>query len=373
MSPSSSRSDPEPFGFLVAAGPVAGETNATAWLQAVLDAEAALVLAQGDVGEVPVDAAAAIAKACRSEHFDAAAVFAAAAAGGNPVIPLVPLLRDAVGSDAAAYVHRDTTSQDIFDTAAMLVVGRCSDAVVELLGNVRAGIDQLTAGHGNTPMIGRTLGQHALPTTFATVTGSWRDGIGAASKALTRMREELPLQLGGPVGDSASLGDRAGDINAHMAGRLELVAPQRSWHTQRAPISAVVGAWGLAASAVGSIAVDILVLSQSDIGELAERAPGAGGSSSMPHKRNPVAAISARAAALQAPGLVATLLHCAGGQELQRAAGAWHAEWPALQALLRSTGAAVDWLGTSVERLVVDEARMRANVAAYHHHQESRR
>lgn len=362
MNPSSSRSDAEPFGFLVARGSVAAATTATAWLQALLDAEAALVLAQAEVGEVPGDAALAIADACRAETFDAVALFTAAEAGGNPVIPLVPMLREAVGAEDAEYVHRGATSQDIFDTAAMLIVGRCSDSVVGRLADVRLGVEELSARCGTTPMIGRTLGQHAAPTTFASVTGAWRTGVEAASTALAKMRQQLPVQLGGPVGDATSFGARASDIRALMARRTGLMATPDSWHTQRTPIAGIAGAWGLAAAAVGSVAVDIVVLAQSDVGELAERAQGAGGSSSMPHKQNPIAAVSARAAAMQAPGLVATLLHSAGGEELHRAAGGWHAEWPAMQALVRCTGSAVEWLATSVDRLVIDKARMHTNI-----------
>ena len=134
-------------------------------------------------------------------------------------------------------------------------------------------------------------------------------------------------------------------------------------HTQRNATADVAGAWGLAAASVAKVALDVVLLAGSDVGELAELADGAGGSSSMPHKHNPVAAISARAAAMQVPGLVPTLLHAAGSHELERAAGAWHAEWPAINQLLRSTGSAVDWLRTSLDRLVVDPDRMAANLA----------
>jgi 3-carboxy-cis,cis-muconate cycloisomerase len=160
-----------------------------------------------------------------------------------------------------------------------------------------------------------------------------------------------------------SFGQQFGSVVALVAARLTLVAPTTSWHTQRAPTAAIAGAWGLAASTIGAIALDIVLLAHSDVAEVAEVADGAGGSSSMAHKHNPVAAISARAAVMQTPGLVATLLDAAGSHELERAAGAWHAEWPALNALLRATSAAVDWLGTSLDRLVVDEQRMAANLA----------
>jgi 3-carboxy-cis,cis-muconate cycloisomerase len=290
-------------------------------------------------------------------------VFAAAELGGNPVIPLVPRLRERAGSPADELIHRGTTSQDILDTAAMLIVRRCSDLVRDRLVTVRTLAVELGERHGTAPMIGRTLLQHAVPTTFGAVVDRWLAGLDAARAEIGRVDTELPLQLGGPVGDRESFEGRFGAVVAMVAARLTLVAPTTSWHTQRAPTAAIAGAWGLAASAVGAIALDIVLLAQSDVAEVVEVAEGAGGSSSMPHKRNPVAAICARAAVMQTPGLVATLLSAAGSHELERAAGAWHAEWPALNALLRATAAAVDWLGISLERLVVDETRMAANLA----------
>jgi 3-carboxy-cis,cis-muconate cycloisomerase len=296
MSRSSSPSEPDPFGFLVAVGPVTEATSATAWLQAMLDAEAALAGAQGDVGDIPAEAATAIATACRAEHFDVALVLEAATLGGNPVIPLVPLLRELVGADAAEFVHRGATSQDIVDAATVLIIRRCSGIVMHRLLDAERQAATLDARYGATPMIARTLGQYAVPTTFGTVTQRWIDALGESSRALA------------------------------------------------------------------SPAADVVLLAQSDVGELAEVAEGAGGSSSMVHKRNPIAAICARAAAMQAPGLTATLLQAAGSHELERAAGAWHAEWPALNQLLRATGSAVEWLNRSLERLVVDTDRMAANL-----------
>jgi 3-carboxy-cis,cis-muconate cycloisomerase len=350
------------FDFLVNRGPVAGATSSTAWLKAMIDVEAALGQAWAEVLDAPADVARAIAAACTPDGVEVDALFAAAELGGNPVIPLVPRLRERAGPDAEAYVHRGTTSQDILDTAAMLVVRRCSDLVRDRLVAVRAGAVELDRRHGSAAMIGRTLLQHAVPTTFGAVVERWVAGIDAARAEIGRVDTELPLQLGGPVGDRESFEGRFGAVVAAVADRLTLVAPATSWHTQRAPVAAVAGAWGLAASAIGSIALDIVLLAQSDVAEVAEVAEGAGGSSSMPHKHNPVAAVCARAAAMQTPGLVATLLGAAGSHELERAAGAWHAEWPALNGLLRATGAAVDWLGISLDRLVVDEARMAVNL-----------
>jgi 3-carboxy-cis,cis-muconate cycloisomerase len=363
MSQCSSPADCGPFDFLVNRGPAAEATSSTAWLRAMIEVEAALAQAWAEVVAAPPEVTRAITAACDVERVDTAAVFAAAELGGNPVIPLVPILKDLAGRDAAELVHRGATSQDIFDTAANLVVRRCSDLVRDRLLSVRGTAGGLARTHGSTPMIGRTLLQHAVPTTFGAVVDRWLAGLDAARAEIGRVGTELPLQLGGPVGDRASFGEQFGRVVALVAARLTLVAPATSWHTQRAPTAAIAGAWGLAASAIGAIALDIVLLAQSDVGEVKEVAEGAGGSSSMPHKHNPVAAVCARAAVMQTPGLVATLLDAAGSHELERAAGAWHAEWPALNSLLRATAAAVDWLGISLDRLVVDEERMATNLA----------
>jgi 3-carboxy-cis,cis-muconate cycloisomerase len=363
MSPSSSPSDGGPFDFLVSRGPAAEATSSTAWLTAMIEVEAALAHAWAEVLAAPPETSRAIGQACALAPGDVEAVFASAELGGNPVIPLVSLLRERAGP-AADLVHRGATSQDIFDTAAMLVVRRCSDLVRDRLVAVRSAAAAIARSHGTTAVIGRTLLQHAVPTTFGAIVDRWIAGLDAARAEIGRVDADLPLQLGGPVGDRSTFGEQFGSVVALVAARLTLVAPIVSWHTQRAPTAAVAGAWGLAASAIGAIALDIVLLAQSDVGEVAERAEGAGGSSSMAHKHNPVAAISARAAVMQTPGLAMTLLTAAGSHELERAAGAWHAEWPALNGLLRATAAAVDWLGISLERLVIDEERMAANLAA---------
>jgi len=360
MSPSSSRSDA--FGFLVARGPVAAATSGPAWLQAMLDAEAALAGAQADAGEIPRPTADAIAAACHVERFDVDAVLADAALGGNAVIPLVAGLRELVGPAVAPAVHLHATSQDIVDAATALVVRRSAEHVGDGLRAAVAHTARIGARYGTSPMISRTLGQHAVASTFGAVTTRWRDGLTDAAAAIAAT-QHMTVVLGGPSGDGTSFGEHHDRIADHFARRLGVwIGPRSGGHTQRSPTAAFAGAWGLAAAAAAKVALDVVLLAQSDIGEVAERADGAGGSSSMAHKHNPIAAISARAAAMQAPGLVSTLLHAAGGHELERAAGAWHAEWPALDQLLRVTGSAVDWLQTSLERLVVDPDRMAANL-----------
>ena len=280
----------------------------------------------------------------------------------SPVIGLVEQLRGAVGDNAARFVHHGSTSQDIMDTAAMVVAVRAGALTADVLDEALGLVDALSTSDGATPMIGRTLGQFALPTTFANVTGRWRRGLVEAAGALRTLAAELPVQLGGPVGDESSYGSHGAEIAAGVAERLGLAVPDGPWSTVRTPIARLAGAWGVVGTVVGDVATQLVALMASDVGELAERADDAGGSSSMAHKRNPVAAISARAAALQVPGHVATLLHAAGGHDFERASGAWHAEWPALNSLMRAGGAAADWLVTSLRRVEVDTDRMATNV-----------
>ena len=352
----------DPFAHLVARGAVAEATSATAWLQAQLDVEAALAAAQAAVGTIPEDAAEVIAAACRTEVIDIDALALATAQHGVPVIGLVQQLRGTVGKEAGEYVHRGATSQDILDTAAMVVVGRAAVLTAERLGDAAITIDRLDSAAGAVPMIGRTLGQFAVPTTFSAVTRRWSSGLDEAKGALLTLVDSLPVQLGGPVGDGSSYGPRADEVVDGVAERLGLAVPDRPWQSVRTPIARIAGAWGVAGTVVGDVATQLVALMASDVGELAERADGAGGSSSMAHKHNPVAAICARAAAVQLPGLVATLLHAAAGHDFERASGAWHAEWPALNGLLRAGGAAADWLATSLERVVVDTDRMAVNL-----------
>jgi 3-carboxy-cis,cis-muconate cycloisomerase len=356
------RADVDPFAHIVGRDAIAELTSPQARLQAMLDVEAALAAAQATVGDIPPGAAEAIAEACRAERIDADELLAATELGGIPVIGLVEQLRDIVGGENATFVHRGSTSQDIFDTATMLITAGAASLTIESLGNVATLVDALGRDYGAAPMIARTLTQFALPTTFANVTGRWYSGLDEAIGALQATAGSLPVQLGGPVGDTSTYGPHAAEVTKRVAERLGLVVPKYPWSTMRTPIARIAGAWGVAATAVGDIATQVVALTISDVGELAERAPGAGGSSSMAHKQNPVAAIRARAAALQVPGLVATLLHAAGSQDFERASGPWHAEWPALNALFSATASAADWLRLSLERIEVDTRRMAANL-----------
>jgi 3-carboxy-cis,cis-muconate cycloisomerase len=350
------------FDAVLARGPARAATADEAWLQAMLDAEAALAWALADTGRTGPDAARAVAEQCRAEQFAVDTLGEAAARGGNPVIPLVDALRTAVGPAAAAVVHAGATSQDILDTAAMLVAARTIDAV---LVDVRLAADRaaaLAVIHRATPMMGRTLLQQALPTTFGLVAATWAMGLDAAGARLAQVRtDRLAAQLGGPAGTLSGYGPGGGAVVERFAARLGLAVPVAPWHTERTRIVDLAGALAGVAAAAGKPALDIVLLAQDEVGEVREEAAGSGGSSSMAHKHNPIGAVSARAAAAQAPGLTATLLAAAGGHELQRAAGAWHAEWEPLRGLLRAAGSAVSWLAESLDRLRVDPEQMAAH------------
>jgi 3-carboxy-cis,cis-muconate cycloisomerase len=360
--PSSSPS--ELFGAVLARGGAAAATGDDAWLQAMLDAEAALARAQATAGLIEAEDAEAIAAACVAERFDAAAIGAAAASTGNPAAPLARALSEAVGGRAGAHVHRGATSQDVLDTAAMLVAQRALAPLLDDLGAAAAAAAALARAHVDTPVAGRTLLQQAVPVTFGLEAAGWLAGLADAAEALRSERDRLPAQLGGAAGTLAALGDAGPRVLAAYAGQLGLAEPELAWHTRRNRVAALAGALGVAAGAIGKAARDVTLLAQTEVAEAREGgATGHGGSSAMPHKRNPIAAVCALACAQQAPGLVATLL-AAMVQEHQRAAGAWHAEWRPLGELLRATGSAAAWLRESLEGLEVDPERMRANLDA---------
>ncbi|MGI8677372.1 MAG: lyase family protein [Jatrophihabitans sp.] len=335
-----------------------------AWLVALCEVETALARACVQAGLVDLGTALEIGAAAQTlAGSDPAVLGARAVADGNPVIPLVSALRDAVrnraGDAAAEAVHYGATSQDVLDTAAMLVAARALGVLVGDLGDCADQTATLARRHRDTPMTGRTLLQHAVPTTFGALATVWGGGLDRAVTRVSSVRESLPVQLGGAAGTLAAHYPRGLDVQAALADELGLRAPGGVWHTDRGVIAEIAGVLGACAVAVAKPATDIVLLAQTEVGEVREAEPG--GSSAMAHKRNPVAAITARAAAAQAPGLVATLL-ANGVHELQRGAGPWHAEWPALRDLLRSVGGAASRLRASLTGLEVDSAAMYRNL-----------
>jgi 3-carboxy-cis,cis-muconate cycloisomerase len=362
MRPSSSQSEGL-FTELSSRGSVAACVDDGAWLQAMLDFEAALAFGLAAAGLAPASAAEAIAAKCDAGLYDVAEIGRGAGDKGTPVPGLVRALTAQLSDDAAAHVHRGATSQDVVDTAAMLVARR---ALSPLLADLSAAADACAAlaeRHRDTPAAGRTLLQQALPLTFGLKAAGWLVGLDDARAALGGIRERaLALQLGGAVGTLASLGDKGLVVAAEAARRLEQAEPVLPWHTVRVRPALLSGALGAAAGLLGKIARDVTLLAQTEVGEAIEAGgDGRGGSSTLPHKRNPVAAVAAVACAERVPGLVATMLG-AMAQEHERAAGAWQAEWETLSELLRLTGSAAAWVRESLESLDPEPARMRANL-----------
>jgi 3-carboxy-cis,cis-muconate cycloisomerase len=345
-----------PFAGIYGHGAVAAELDETAWLQAMLDVEAAIARGGAGLGEIPAAAADQIAAACRADRFDAAALERASAAHATPVVGLVAALREVVGGDARAYVHAGATSQDVIDTALMLLARRALGPLLADAARAADGAAHLAAAHRETPMIGRTLLQQALPTTFGLRVAAWLSGFDGARVRLARIRDSgLPVQMGGPVGA------RAPALAAAVAAELGLAEPVIPWGAIRAAPAELAGALGVLAGVAGKLARDVTLLASSEVGELHEARSG--GSSAMAHKQNPVAAVSTLACVRRVPGLVATML-AALESEHERAAGAWQAEWGTLLELLGLTGAAVSWTAELLDGLEVDSARMAANLAA---------
>ncbi|WP_030855907.1 3-carboxy-cis,cis-muconate cycloisomerase [Streptomyces sp. NRRL S-37] len=350
-----------------AGSPAAAETADAAFLRALLDAEAALTRAQAALGLAPARAATAVTEAAGPGRFDVASLAGRARGGGNPVIPLVAELTRAVGGEYGPYVHRGATSQDIMDTAMMLVAHRALGPVLADLDRCGRALARLAAGHRDTPMPGRTLTQHAVPTTFGLKAAGWRSLVLDARDRVTAVRGSLPAQLGGAAGTLAAFSAYgAGDPTAlpgTYARELGLVEPPLPWHTLRTPVADLAGCLAFAAGALGKLAADVLTLSRTEIAEVAEGSGG--GSSAMPHKANPVRSTLIAAAARRAPQLAATLYGSLVAED-ERPAGAWHAEWEPLRDLLRLVGGAARDAAELAEGLRVRPDTMRAHLGLTH-------
>ncbi|MEK6348157.1 MAG: 3-carboxy-cis,cis-muconate cycloisomerase [Burkholderia sp.] len=339
-----------------------------ATLQRMLDVEAALTRALAANGVIPASAVAPIVAACRAERLDAEALARDAVLGGNLAIPLVKQLTARVKDDdaeAAKFVHWGATSQDIIDSGLMLQLRDSFDAIAPLLDRVCGALAELARAHRATPMIGRTWLQQALPITLGLKFAQWLDALGRHRQRLDALRRDVPvLQFGGAAGTLASLREAAPKVAASLAAELQLALPDVPWHTQRDRIAETASFFAMLIGTLGKIARDISLQMQTEVGELAEpAAAGKGGSSTMPHKRNPVGCAAVLTAAVRAPGLLATVF--AGMvQEHERALGGWQAEWDALPELARMAGGALATLAPIAEGLNVDTARLAANLGA---------
>jgi 3-carboxy-cis,cis-muconate cycloisomerase len=327
-----------------------------AWLQAMLDAEAALAHAQARAGVIPTAAADAIARACRAERFDAEALRVEARGPGNPVPPLVSALAASLPDDAARCVHWGATSQDVLDTAAMLVTRRALELIGADLDAVAAACATLADAHRGTLMAARTLMQQALPTTFGLKAAGWLVAVVEAREGLPT---EFAAQLGGAAGTLASMGDHGPAVLREFARELGLEEPAVPWHSSRGRLAALGSALAIAAGSLGKIALDVELLAQTEVEEVAS---GRGGSSAMPHKRNPVEATVARACAARVQAAAGVLIGSVAAHEHERGAGAWHAEWEPLTDALALTGGAAAAAREMLEGLEVRPDRMRENL-----------
>jgi 3-carboxy-cis,cis-muconate cycloisomerase len=341
-----------------------------AFVQAMLDFEAALALAQSEAGAIPAAAGAAIAAACDAAAFDLDALVADGSRAGTLAIPLVRQLTAAVAArdaGAAMFVHWGATSQDVLDTAQVLVARRVLALVDRDLSALVDALLALAEREGDAPMLGRTLLQPAQVIAFGFKLAAWIAPLVRAQARLRRAASSaLQLQLGGAVGTRAALGEQGDAVLAAVARRLGLHAPAAAWHTQRDELAALACELGLLAGSLGKIAKDVSLMAQAEVGELAEPSgDGRGGSSTMPHKRNPVAAMVALSAATRAPQHVAALLS-AMPQEHERGLGNWPAELAGLGPLLACVAGAVAALAQAAPGLRVDRDRMARNVEALH-------
>jgi 3-carboxy-cis,cis-muconate cycloisomerase len=335
-------------------------------LQAMLDFEGALARAESSTGVIPSSAASAITAKCRAELFDQKKLAEAAALAGNLAIPLVKQLKELIAAennDAANFVHWGATSQDAIDTGMIL---QCREALALIATDINelcSELAKLADEHRATPIVGRTWMQHAVPTTLGMKFAGWLDALGRHRERLHQTQKTcLVLQFGGAVGTLSALGSKADAVAKQLAKELNLALPQIPWHSHRDRMAEIATSLGLLTGTLGKIARDISIHAQTEIDELREPAEeGRGGSSTMPHKRNPVASAAILSAAIRVPALVSTMLS-AMVQEDERGIGGWHAEWETLPEIVCLAAGALHQLTAVVPHLEIDVQRMRHNL-----------
>lgn len=335
-------------------------------VQAMLDFEAALARAEASAGLIPLSAAASIAAACQAGHYDFSALGEAIATAGNSAIPLVKALgKQIAANDAEAerYVHLGATSQDVMDTGLVLQLRRALALIESDLAQLGETLATQALRFVATPLAGRTWLQHATPVTLGMKIAGW---LGAVTRSRQRLQELKPrllvLQFGGASGTLAALGEQAMPIAEALAGELQLTLPDQPWHTQRDRLVEFGAVLGLIAGSLGKLGRDISLLMQTEAGEVFElSAPGKGGSSTMPHKRNPVGAAVLIGAATRVPGLLSTLFS-AMPQEHERSLGLWHAEWETLPEICCLVSGSLKQALLVADGLEVDADRMARNL-----------
>jgi 3-carboxy-cis,cis-muconate cycloisomerase len=341
-----------------------------AYIQSLLDFEAALAHAEAKAGVIPAADAPIIAAACRAEQFNVEELAVQAAISGNVAIPLVKKLTELVAKqskDAARFVHWGATSQDVMDTGLVLQLRRALEVVDQDLARLISTLASLTEKYRATPLAAHTWMQQALPTTFGFIVAGWLDAILRHRSRLSDLRtRNLTLQFGGAVGTLAALSGGGPAVAKALAEDLRLPLPSIPWHTHRDRIAEIAAALGLSTGTLGKIARDISLHAQTEIAELAEPSgEGRGGSSTMPQKRNPVTCATVLAAAQRVPGLVSTVISSMV-QEQERGLGGWQAEWETLPEIVCLSGGALHHLSELLPGLHADEQRMRKNLDATH-------
>lgn len=339
-------------------------------LQAMLDFESALARAEARAGVIPQSAAVAIRKAADSKKFNVANLATATLRAGTPGIPLAKALTEqvrAINADAARYVHWGATSQDVADTALVLLLKRAQPILSSDLVRLIRGLKKLSQEHKQTVMLGRTLLQPAPPITFGLKAAGWCASVQRGKDNLdTAFSNALVVQFGGASGTLASLGKKGMDVTRALASELKLACPDAPWHTQRERLAELMCACGVLTGSLGKMAGDISLLMQGEVAEVAEPgSEGRGGSSTMPHKRNPIGCALTLAAAQRVPGLVASFLS-GMVQQHERGVGGWQAEWPTVAAIVQATGLAAASMAEVAEGLTVDKGQMRSNIEATH-------
>jgi 3-carboxy-cis,cis-muconate cycloisomerase len=335
-------------------------------LQGLLDFEAALARAEARASVIPASAAPAIAAKCQAERFDVASISQAAKLTGNVAIPLIKDLTRLVATEnteAAQYVHWGATSQDAIDTGCVLQLSQALNLISADLNHLRATLARLATEHRSTPIVARTWMQQALPTSLGFKIAGWLDALNRHSDRVRETQQRaLALQFGGAVGTLAALGKDGPRVAALLAEELHLALPDMPWHSHRDRPAEVATTLGLCTGTLGKIALDIALHMQTEVAEIREPgAAGRGGSSTMPHKRNPVTSAVVSAAAVRVPGLVATML--AGmPQEQERGLGGWHAEWETLPEIVSLAAGALRHLADTVPQLQLDVPQMRKNL-----------
>jgi 3-carboxy-cis,cis-muconate cycloisomerase len=352
---------------LATTGPLSELFSDDSVLQAMLSFEVALARVEGKLGIIPRAAAQAI-PAARAADLDAAVIAAETPQSGTPAIPFVRALMESVRTKnkvAAGFVHWGATSQDLCDTALVLLLQKAQQIFDADLRRLERALQRQSERHKDTVMLGRTLLQAAPPTTFGLKAAGWLGAVHRGHERLTSAFEDcVVLQFGGASGTLAALGSDGPRIAQALAAELKLQCPESPWHTQRDRMAALICACGVLTGSLAKMARDITLLAQNEVGEVSEPSgAGRGGSSTMPQKQNPVGSVLTLAAAQRVPGLVSSFLS-AMVQEHERAAGGWQSEWSIISGVVQNTGLAIACMAEVVEGLVVDPERMRANIAA---------